>query len=87
LAASLNKRFDEKAEIKAGNTGQFDVVVDGQVIFSKAKAGRFPVEGEVEDLFAALKPDTKAADAELPKDRGSGGRAGMLRRMSDKFRN
>jgi len=87
LAASIHKRFGEEAEIKAGSTGQFDVVVDGQVIFSKAKAGRFPVEGEVEDLFAALKPDAKAADAELPKDRGSGGRAGMLRRMSDKFRN
>jgi selT/selW/selH-like putative selenoprotein len=87
LAASLHKRFGEEAEIKAGSTGQFDVVVDGQVIFSKAKAGRFPVEGEVEDLFAALKPAAKAPDAELPKDQGSGGRAGVLRRLSDKFRN
>jgi predicted Rdx family selenoprotein len=87
LAASLHKRFGEEAEIKAGTTGQFDVVVDGQVIFSKAKAGRFPVEGEVEDLFAALKPAAKAPDAELPKDQGSVGRAGVLRRLSDKFRN
>ena len=87
MAASLHKRFGEEAEIKAGSTGQFDVVVDGQVIFSKAKTGRFPVEGEVEDLFASLKPGAKAPDTELPKEQGSGGRAGMLRRMSDKFRN
>ena len=87
MAASLHKRFGEKAEIKAGSTGQFDVVVDGQVIFSKAKSGRFPVEGEVENLFAALKPDTKAGDTESTKEQGSGGRAGVLRRLSDKFRN
>jgi predicted Rdx family selenoprotein len=87
LAASLHKRFGEEAEIKAGSTGQFDVVVDGQVIFSKAKAGRFPVEGEVEGLFAALKPRAEAPDAKLPKDRGSGGRGGVLRRLGDKFRN
>jgi hypothetical protein len=31
-------------------------VVDGKLIFSKARSGRFPVEGEVEGLFAALKP-------------------------------
>jgi Rdx family len=86
LAASLHKRFGEEAEIKAGSTGQFDVVVDGEVIFSKAKAGRFPVEGEVEDLFAALKPGSKAPD-EPPKEQDSGGRAGVLRRLGDKFRN
>jgi hypothetical protein len=52
----LHQRFGEDAEIKAGKSGQFDVVVDGQLIFSKAEVGRFPVNGEVEDLFATLKP-------------------------------
>jgi len=68
------------------------VLVDGQLIFSKAKAGRFPVDGEVEDLFAALKPAAETPDAKTPaarpaKEQSSGGREGMLRRLTDKFRN
>jgi len=68
------------------------VLVDGQLIFSKAKTGRFPVDGEVEDLFAALKPSAgasaaKASAADPPEEQKAGGRAGMLRRLSDKFRN
>jgi selenoprotein W-related protein len=30
-----------------GSTGQFDVVADGELVFSKAEVGRFPEEGEV----------------------------------------
>ncbi len=30
-----------------GGVGQFDVKVDGELIFSKAKAGRFPEPFEV----------------------------------------
>jgi hypothetical protein len=68
------------------------VLVNGELIFSKAKAGRFPVDGEVEDLFAALKPATKTSAAktpatESPTEQSGGGRAGMLRRLTDKFRN
>jgi hypothetical protein len=37
-----------------GKSGQFDVVVDGTLIFSKAAVGRFPLEGEVEQAFANL---------------------------------
>jgi selT/selW/selH-like putative selenoprotein len=33
--------------ISPGTVGQFDVIVDGRVIFSKHKVGRFPEEGEV----------------------------------------
>ena len=89
MAASLQKRFGENAEIKAGKTGQFDVLVDGQVIFSKAEAGRFPADGEVEDIFAALKPtaaNTSVA-SDPPKAQGGRERSGVLRRMADKFRN
>jgi hypothetical protein len=68
------------------------VLVDGRVIFSKAEAGRFPIDGEVEDLFAALKAAAKTSTAEAPAaepltDQSGGGRAGMLRRLADKFRN
>ena len=67
------------------------MLVDGQLIFSKAEAGRFPVDGEVEDIFAALKPAAKTSAAkdpaaEPPRNKG-GGRAGVLRRLADKFRN
>ena len=40
--------------VRPGKTGQFDVVADGVVIFSKAATGRFPLEGEVEEIFAKL---------------------------------
>jgi selT/selW/selH-like putative selenoprotein len=30
-----------------GSTGQFDVIAGGQLVFSKAEAGRFPEEDEV----------------------------------------
>jgi selT/selW/selH-like putative selenoprotein len=55
LAASLKSRFGENTAISPGKSGQFDVLVDGELIFSKAQTGRFPVDGEVEDRFAALK--------------------------------
>jgi hypothetical protein len=40
--------------LTSGKTGQFDVLADGKLIFSKATAGRFPLEGEVEAAFAKL---------------------------------
>jgi len=52
LAASLKSRFGEDVQIKPGKTGQFDVVIDGKVVFSKAEAGRFPLDNEVEGFFA-----------------------------------
>ncbi|MBV8772996.1 MAG: Rdx family protein [Deltaproteobacteria bacterium] len=55
MAASLKSRFREEVQVKPGSTGQFDVVVDGKVIFSKSQAGRFPVDNEVEDAFAELR--------------------------------
>lgn len=34
-------------KLVAGGAGQFDVEVDGQLVFSKAKVGRFPEHAEV----------------------------------------
>jgi predicted Rdx family selenoprotein len=53
----LKSRFGEAAEIKLGKSGQFDVIVDGKLIFSKAAAGRFPLPGEVEEALAKLRAD------------------------------
>jgi predicted Rdx family selenoprotein len=54
LAAILKSRFDEDAKLTPGKSGQFDVIADGQLVFSKATAGRFPLDDEVEEAFAKL---------------------------------
>lgn len=36
-----------------GGKGQFDVIRDGELVFSKHEAGRFPEHGEI---LAALQP-------------------------------
>ncbi len=36
----------------SGEKSQFDVVADGELVFSKADAGRFPEEDEVLRLLA-----------------------------------
>lgn len=33
--------------IEPGKPGQFDVIIDGKLIFSKHKEGRFPEEEEI----------------------------------------
>jgi len=34
-------------ELKTGSKGRFEVLIDGQEVFSKARLGRFPADGEV----------------------------------------
>jgi selT/selW/selH-like putative selenoprotein len=36
-----------EAEAEPGSTGQFDVLADGRLVFSKEQEGRFPEEDEV----------------------------------------
>jgi selT/selW/selH-like putative selenoprotein len=36
-----------QAEALPGSKGQYDVIADGTLIFSKAETGRFPEPGEV----------------------------------------
>jgi selT/selW/selH-like putative selenoprotein len=50
LAAEL--RDDGHAvEADEGSTGQFDVIVDGQLLFSKYEEGRFPEPAEIRELL------------------------------------
>jgi predicted Rdx family selenoprotein len=42
-------------ELTPGKSGQFDVITNGKLIFSKGAAGRFPLDGEVEQAFAKLR--------------------------------
>jgi len=37
-------------EIQPGRSGQFDVIVDGQVVYSRYKTGRFPSEADLAAL-------------------------------------
>jgi hypothetical protein len=57
------------------------VIVDGRLVFSKARTGRFPVDGEVEEIFAALKQGREPAPVEEKKPAGFVGRVlGKLKR-------
>jgi selT/selW/selH-like putative selenoprotein len=38
-------------ELKTGSKGRFEVVIDGQEVFSKARLDRFPADGEVAKLL------------------------------------
>ncbi len=80
MAASLKARFGEDVEIAPGSTGQFDVIADGKLLFSKAEAHRFPLENEVEERFAALKEGRELPPLDPPK-------AGFVSRILDRLRN
>jgi len=47
LAASIRERLGIDPEVLPGDIGVFDVVVDGRVVYSKHKTGKFPVADEV----------------------------------------
>ena len=57
------------------------MLVNGRLVFSKANAGRFPVDGEVEEIFAALKEGREPRPIEEKKPDG------LLERMLGKLRN
>ena len=42
-----------EATATPGGRGQFDVIRDGELVFSKQAVGRFPGEGEIERLVGA----------------------------------
>jgi len=47
VAAELLDAFGAKANLVPGSNGIFDVIVDGELLFSKFETGRFPKPGEV----------------------------------------
>ena len=81
MAASLEGRFSEATEITPGASGQFDVLINDALVFSKARTGRFPVDGEVEAIFEALR------DGKEPPVPAEGHKAtGFVNRIFDKLR-
>ncbi len=57
------------------------MLVNGKLVFSKSSVGRFPVEGEVEEIFAALKEGREPVPVEIKKPEG------FVSRILDKLRN
>jgi predicted Rdx family selenoprotein len=47
LADELREAFGVNAKLIPGYNGIFDVVIDGQRVFSRSEAGRFPELGEI----------------------------------------
>ena len=52
MADAIKKEFGRKVTVTEGRTSSFEVTVQGKVLFSKLKEGRFP---EVSEIIAALK--------------------------------
>jgi predicted Rdx family selenoprotein len=70
LAASIEQRFNLKAQLVRGQDGVFDVHLNGELLFSKHAVGRFPEGGEVE---RAIQERLVAFAQDQPKgSRGSG---------------
>ena len=59
LAASIKDALGIDAEVVAGGRGQFDVVADGRLIFSKHSEQRFP---EPDEIIKALQLDGGASE-------------------------
>jgi selenoprotein W-related protein len=53
LAAEIKKTKGLDATLIKGSGGQFEVVLDGKLIFSKKAMGRFPEASEVLELIPA----------------------------------
>jgi hypothetical protein len=47
LQKELEKELGLKPKIKLGGQGQLDVIVDGELVFSRHQAGRYPTTAEI----------------------------------------
>ena len=53
MAAEIKKARGIDATLIKGGGGQFEVVMDGKLIFSKKQEGRFPETSEILDKLPA----------------------------------
>jgi hypothetical protein len=47
----LNAETEHEAEIEEGGKGQFDVLKDDELVYSKQQEGRFPAHAEIRELL------------------------------------
>ena len=50
MKAWFEARGRGPVDIQVGKSGQFDVVVDGQLVYSRYETGRFPSDADLERL-------------------------------------
>jgi selT/selW/selH-like putative selenoprotein len=53
LAAEIKQAFGAEVELVRSKGGAFEVLRDGQIVFSKLAEHRFPEEGEVVNALRA----------------------------------
>ena len=53
MADEIEDALDVEVEFEKGEPHSFDVLVDGELIFSKAEEGRFPEAEEIIELIRA----------------------------------
>ena len=51
MSAEIEKEFGKKPEMEKRDTGEFEIIVDGETIYSGLKEKRFPKPGEVVRLI------------------------------------
>lgn len=51
--AEIKQHRDIETQLVKGSGGQFEIVLDGKLIFSKKQTGRFPDPGEILGLIPA----------------------------------
>jgi len=54
VSGRLQKLGVDEVEIRPGRTGQFDVEVDGELRYSRAKTGRFPSDAEIPGMIGKV---------------------------------
>lgn len=54
MAVEIRNALGVKAELIQSDGGVFDVTVDGTLVYSKSKTGRFPDPGEVVGLIKGM---------------------------------
>ena len=47
----LEKLGKADIELRPGKSGQFDVTIDGALLYTRSKTGRFPTDAEIDDLL------------------------------------
>jgi predicted Rdx family selenoprotein len=51
VKAWIERRGRGPVEVEAGKAGQFDVVVDGRLVYSRYDTGSFPDEANLQEIF------------------------------------
>jgi selT/selW/selH-like putative selenoprotein len=60
LSMALHRELGIKAELVHSNDpGSFEVITDGELIFSKKTSGRFPESAEIIDIVKTKRDDTE----------------------------